>query len=243
MRSQVRIIAGTNAADAPVLRAGVEIALQPGWHTYWRYPGDAGVPPTFDFAASDNVKRVDVSWPAPIAFTDESGTSIGYKGNVVFPLIVTPKDPAKPVTLRLKLDYAVCEKLCVPEDAKAQLSVTRAVSALEPSLAAAFAAVPRKVPTDTLGVKARRVNDGAKPLVFLDFANPGTTPASVFVEGPNSQWSLPIPKPAQGAPAGRQHFGFELDGLPPGVDPKGRYDLTYTIVAGDRAFEVTAPLD
>ena len=53
------------AAPLPFVRAGIEIRLKTGWHTYWRYPGDAGVPPQFDFAGSQNVKSVDVLWPAP----------------------------------------------------------------------------------------------------------------------------------------------------------------------------------
>ena len=61
--SAVRLIAGSAAGS--MLRAGVEIRLKSGWHTYWRYPGDAGVPPRFDFTGSQNVKAVDVLWPAP----------------------------------------------------------------------------------------------------------------------------------------------------------------------------------
>ena len=51
-RSAVRLVAGSRPADGAYLRAGVEMRLRPGWHTYWRYPGDSGVPPQFDFAQS-----------------------------------------------------------------------------------------------------------------------------------------------------------------------------------------------
>jgi hypothetical protein len=54
---------------------------------------------------------------------------------------------------------------------------------------------------------------------------------------------LPIPKLAQGAPAGRRHFEFELDGLPPSVDPKGPFDLTFTVIKGERPIEVKTHLD
>src|SRR6516165_12151934 len=88
-RSAVRLIAGDTKSvrDAP-LRAGMEIRLAPGWKTYWRYPGDSGVPPRFDFAGSQNVKSVDVAWPAPHRFSDESGITIGYKDGVIFPLSI-----------------------------------------------------------------------------------------------------------------------------------------------------------
>ena len=84
-----RLIAGSifRTSEAAFLRAGVEIRLDPGWKTYWRYPGDSGVPPSLDFAASENVKSVTMLWPAPKRFADGAGGhSIGYKGEVVLPL-------------------------------------------------------------------------------------------------------------------------------------------------------------
>ena len=126
MRSAMRLIGAgaVRESGGSTLRAGVEIKMQPGWKTYWRYPGDSGVPPAFDFAASDNVKTVTVLWPAPVRFSDGSGHSIGYKEPVIFPLRIVPRDAGKPVTLRLALDYAVCETLCVPAKGKAGLHAT-----------------------------------------------------------------------------------------------------------------------
>ena len=148
-RSAVRLIAGAAPADktAP-MRAGIEIRLKPGWHTYWRYPGDAGVPPRFDFTGSQNVKSVTVLWPAPQRIPEQGLIVIGYGSDVVLPLAVVPQNRAKPVTLRLKLDYAVCEKLCVPAEGKAELALAGTRSSLDAALAAAEARVPKKL---TLG--------------------------------------------------------------------------------------------
>ena len=79
------------------MRAGVEIKMQPGWKTYWRYPGDSGVPPRFDFSGSENLKEAKVLFPAPHLFTDETGHSLGYKNSVIFPLVLAPQQPGKPV--------------------------------------------------------------------------------------------------------------------------------------------------
>src|ERR1700675_1991382 len=70
--AQARLIAGSvmKSADATYLHAGVEIRLDAGWKTYWREPGDSGVPPTFDFSGSENVKSVTVEWPAPARLPD-----------------------------------------------------------------------------------------------------------------------------------------------------------------------------
>jgi DsbC/DsbD-like thiol-disulfide interchange protein len=242
--SSIRLIAGANKTGAESLSAGIEIKMQPGWHTYWRYPGDSGVPPRFSFAGSDNLASATVLFPAPHAFTDEAGTTIGYKGNVILPVSVVPRQKDKPVTLRAKIDYAICEKLCVPAEARLELTLDRTSGADNAALAAAEAHVPQPVSAAEAGLTARRANDDKrKPLVFVDLTADTGQQVALFVEGPTAEWALPIPKPAQGAPPGHQHFGFELDGLPPGVDPKGAFELTFTIVKGDRATEVKTHLD
>src|ERR1700712_883839 len=75
--SQVRLMAGSRSG--PVMLGGIAFQLQPGWHTYWRNPGDSGVPPRFDFSKSDNVEAVTILWPAPKKFDDGAGgQSLGY---------------------------------------------------------------------------------------------------------------------------------------------------------------------
>lgn len=243
VRSAVRLIAGANGNGDATLRAGIEIKMQPGWKTYWRYPGDSGVPPRFDFSGSDNLKTATVLYPAPHLFTDETGHSLGYKSGVIFPLVITPQQPGKPVRLHMKIDYAVCEKLCVPAEGSGELTLASGASAHNADLIAAEARVPKPAPAAQLGLTARRVNTATKPVVAVDLAMPVGQAVELFVEGPTPDWALPIPTPAQGAPAGHAHFAFELDGLPPGVDPKGNFELTFTVVTGERAQEVKTRLD
>jgi DsbC/DsbD-like thiol-disulfide interchange protein len=243
VRSAVRLVSGANNNGDAHLRAGIEIKMQPGWKTYWRYPGDSGVPPHFDFSGSENLKTATVLYPAPHLFTDETGQSLGYKDRIIFPLVISPQQPGKPVRLRLKADYAVCEKLCVPAEGRAELTLTPGASSQDPALAAAEARVPKQVTAAQLGLTVRRTNNGTKPLVAVDLGAPAGNPIDLFVEGPTPQWALPIPKRSQTAPAGRAQFSFELDGLPPGVDPKGQVDLTFTVVTGERAVEVKTHLD
>jgi len=243
VRSAVRLIAGSSKVDDAVLRAGIEVKLRPGWKTYWRYPGDSGVPPHFDFSGSENLKKADVFYPAPHLFTDETGQSLGYKDTVIFPVVVSPQQSGKPVRLRVKVDYAVCEKLCVPVEGRAELVLESGDSKHDPTLTAAEGRVPKHVTAGQLGLTAKRANDGAKPTVTVDLGAPAGKPVELFVEGPTPQWALPIPKSAKTAPPGRAQFSFELDGLPPGVDPKSPTDLIFTVVTGDRAVEVKTHLD
>ena len=110
--SRVRLVAGGDLDEG--LLAGIQIRVDPGWKTYWRMPGDAGVPPAFEWSASVNADRVEIEWPAPSRYVDPWATTIGYVGEVVFPVVVTPTDPSRPVFLRLELTYAVCSDICVP---------------------------------------------------------------------------------------------------------------------------------
>jgi DsbC/DsbD-like thiol-disulfide interchange protein len=248
-QSAARLIAAQahNESGGRVFRAGVEIKLKEGWKTYWRYPGDSGVPPVLDFSKSQNVKAVTVLYPAPMRFPDGAGgSSIGYKGVVILPLRVEPQDAAKPVTLNLKVDYAVCEKLCVPAEAKLELALTGAGTANEAALSAAEARVPKPAAIGGGGMPsiraARRDAGSGKPRVVVDVAEPADAPVVLFAEGPTAQWALPLPEPVAGAPAGLQRFAFELDGLPPGEKPDGA-SLRLTAVSGDKAIEVAFRLD
>ena len=240
-RAAIRLVAGSNTPAQAPLRAGIEVKLQPGWKTYWRYPGDSGVPPRFDFSGSDNLKSATVLYPAPHLFSDEGGNSLGYKDVVIFPLLVAPMQAGKPVTLRLKVDYAVCEKLCVPAEGRADLMLQPGSSSHDGELVSAEARVPKPTSANAIGLRVKRLNDAPKPLIAVDLK--ADSPVEVFVEGPTPEWALPIPTPAQGAPAGKRQFNFELDGLPPGVDPKGHFELTFTVVTGERALEVKSHLD
>jgi DsbC/DsbD-like thiol-disulfide interchange protein len=243
-RSSARLIAGSQPTGGGPVRAGIELKLKPGWHTYWRYPGDAGMPPSFDFAASSNVKAIEVMWPAPRRIPEQGMVAIGYTSDVILPLHITPKDRSKPVTLRLKLGYAVCEKLCVPAEAKAELTLAGGTSSQDARLAEAEARVPRKVALgegSDVVIRSLRRDDGATPArVIVDLAAPSA--ADLFAEGPTPDWALPLPAVVPGAPAGLQRFTFALDGAPPGAKYQGAR-LTLTAVAGQAAIEVAIRLD
>jgi DsbC/DsbD-like thiol-disulfide interchange protein len=237
----MRLVAGSRPNDP--LQAGIEVRLGDGWKTYWRYPGDSGVPPVFDFSKSDNIKSISILWPAPHRFTYEGGASIGYKGDVMFPVRVVPEDPGRPVTLRLTLEYGVCEKYCAPMHGEAELALPSASSSNAARLAAAEALTPRPAgigDTGPLGITAvRREPGSSRPRIVVEAIAPPGAPLDLFAEGPTSDWALPLPEPLPGAPAGRRWFAFDLDGMPPGVDGTGA-PLRFTLVSGENAVEVTA---
>lgn len=193
LKSAVRLLAGGANAEG-VLRAGIEITMEPGYKTYWRSPGDSGLPPRFDWSQSENVGSITVSWPVPERFEDGIGYSIGYPGDLILPLSVRAINPAKPVRLVLALDYAVCQKLCIPATGKAAILLTPQATPETPRIAA---------------FKARVPVDGAKirPLEILPVHGPGdrlslqvTMPRAgdetiedIFIEGPDD-WAFGRPE-------------------------------------------------
>jgi DsbC/DsbD-like thiol-disulfide interchange protein len=150
------------------------------------------------------------------------------------------------VTLRLKLDYAVCEKLCVPAEGKAELVLAGGTSSQDAALAAAEARVPKKLALgegSPLAVKSvRRMEGATRPRVIVDVAAPAGERVALFAEGPAPDWALPVPAPIEGAPSGTQRFAFDLDGAPPGTRYEGA-PIMLTARAGSAAIEVVIRLD
>ena len=145
-KSQARLVAAGDDL------AGFEIRLAPRAITYWRDPGDAGVPPTFDFSGSDNVLKVEPVFPAPERIAESDGSeAFGYEQGVVLPLRVEPRDPAKPVTLAVYVNYAVCERICLPARARLKLTLPDAPSPYAGLVEAALDEAPRPVPPKEFG--------------------------------------------------------------------------------------------
>jgi DsbC/DsbD-like thiol-disulfide interchange protein len=240
--SAVRLLAGSRSGA--VLLGGIAFQLQPGWHTYWRNPGDSGVPPRFDFSKSENIEAVTVLWPAPVKFADGSGgTSLGYQKQVVLPLRIVAKNADRPVTLRAEINYAVCEKLCIPVEANAELAFTSVASTEDSALFAALDAVPKPATVgDPNPLTIRDVKRDGKNGVLVDVAAPDAGDVNLFVEGPTPDWALPVPTLVVPGPPGIKRFAFDLDGLPPGAKPDGAA-LKLTLVGGERAYEFNVNLN
>jgi DsbC/DsbD-like thiol-disulfide interchange protein len=240
--SAVRLLAGSRSGA--VLLGGIAFQLEPGWKTYWRNPGDSGVPPRFDFSKSENIEAVTVLWPAPTKFDDGAGGhSMGYHNQVVLPLRIVAKSVDKPVTLRADINYAVCEKLCIPVQANAELAITSVASTEDSTLFAALDTVPKPANIgDPNPLTIRDVKRDGKSAVLVDVVSPDAREVSLFVEGPTPDWALPVPKLLEHSPPGVKRFAFALDGLPPGADPEGAA-LKLTLVGGERSYEFNINLD
>jgi len=202
-KSQARLIAG--GGDL----AGFEIALAPGTITYWRDPGDAGLPPTLDFSASDNVASAEPEFPAPKRIKEaDGGEAFGYDGGVVFPLRIKPRDPMKPMTLKLNADFAVCEKVCLPAKAHLELKLPSPPGSPHAgAIDSALAAVPRAVaPKDFGALEALGVDSWS-----LCSAHEDGPSRDLFVEAPEGWWLKTTPAQAN---EGRDCFTLTIGDKP-----------------------------
>ena len=109
---------------------GIRLSMAPGWKTYWRSPGEAGIPPSFDWSASRNLASAQVFWPRPQVFQSFGMQTIGYADQVVLPIRVTPQDPSAPIEMAGDLQLGVCKDICVLE----QVSLAQTIAPDTPEI-------------------------------------------------------------------------------------------------------------
>jgi DsbC/DsbD-like thiol-disulfide interchange protein len=136
---KVSLISG--GQEGGVWQAGILVELEPQWKTYWRMPGDSGIPPQFDWTGSENSAAIEVGFPVPRRFNDAAGETIGYHDQVVFPVFVKPEKLDAAVSLRLNMFFAVCKDVCIPAKAKAEAALN--ASAANPLLDEWLKRLPR----------------------------------------------------------------------------------------------------
>ena len=199
--ARVRLLAGPPAVKAAKsYLAGVEITLGEGWKTYWRMPGDAGVPPSFDWTGSTNVASLQVLYPAPVRMPEPSAETVGYKHAVLFPVEVVPKDASRPVGLALTMEFGVCREICIPAEAKFSLTLAPAGMVGKPSSAmlAALERVPRvqtsRRAEDPQVRRATAFLEGGAPHLTIVARFPqGDRGADLFIEAPDGLY-VPMAK-------------------------------------------------
>ena len=143
-----RLITAVEATgSAAQLDAGLQIRLAPGWHAYWRSPGDAGIAPSIGWKGSYNLADATIAWPAPRRFSLSGLETQGYEDGVVLPLALTLAHPGQALSLHAEVDYAACKDICVPYHARLALSLPPGLALPGPE-AALIAAARARVPGD-----------------------------------------------------------------------------------------------
>lgn len=172
-KSRARLIAD---ASGPAL----QITLAPHAVTYWRTPGDAGVPPSLDFHGSENLANAQIQFPLPERIAEPDGSVIfGYHDSVILPLLITPQDPKRPVHLVVHGQYGVCAAVCLA--AKVDLSLTLPANSPSPYqdlLTRARQKVPQSSTPETVGARLQNQGSHSWRLCFTQ------TMRALFVEAP-----------------------------------------------------------
>jgi DsbC/DsbD-like thiol-disulfide interchange protein len=230
--ARLRLIAdGASSFGSDDRRAGIEIVLADGWKTYWRMPGDAGVPPSFDWSKSENVAEVEVLFPAPKRIQEAGGTAVGYTGTVILPVRIKPADAARSVRLALSIEYGVCREICIPVEAAVTLELpVRRLPTVNPRLEAAHARVPRgKSRPGDPELLAARSGDGA-----WVFETRGAD--DLLIEAPEGFY-VPLPNAGTGH-EGRRAFTVSTAAVSDVADLKGKR-LRLTLIGPAGASETT----
>lgn len=179
-----RLIAAPAAVgDLAEIRAGLEVKLGPGWKTYWRSPGDAGLPPAVDWKGSSNLAAAAMDHPAPIRFTVLGIETVGYEKHVVLPLRLTPARPGEPLRLRAEADLLVCSDICVPERFALALDLPAGLAQPSPhfaEVARAFAAIPGD--GRAAGVRLESLEAAGATVRAVVAADPPLAAPDLFIE-------------------------------------------------------------
>jgi DsbC/DsbD-like thiol-disulfide interchange protein len=152
---KLQVLPGWEAADDSRM-AGLSFRLAPGWKTYWRAPGAAGIPPLFDWTGSENLGSATIHWPTPDVFMQNDMRSIGYHDQVVLPLTIVPLDPTQPVVLAGRIDIGVCQDICVPAELAVMATIPAGSTARDPAIVAAL--IDRPMAADEAGLAAAVCN-------------------------------------------------------------------------------------
>jgi len=238
----ISAVAATGSASR--IEAGLEFRFGPGWHGYWRNPGDAGFAPTLDWTGSDNLAEAEILWPRPTRTSLLGIDSLAYDTGVILPLVLTPLEPGRPLRLRLAVDYLACADLCVPY--RAELALDLPAGPAQPTLdAAAIASFLAQVPgpVAAAGLRPGPVRVGQRDGQWWLTADLAATPPlrqpDLFLHG---VVGLTGGAPSLSNTPDGQRLSVKLAGVPSAGLPADT-SLHLTLVDGTRAAEYSAPLE
>lgn len=205
---RLRVVIADPLAGEPVLDGMLQLDLLPGWKTYWRDPGEAGVPLQFDLSGSGNATLAGLDFPAPERFDDGVTVWAGYQHPVAIGFHLIRSDAAKPSLVKGSVFLGVCEHICVPVQYQFSLDVADVAGPTvhHELVAMALAGLPKPATADfglsaavysekTLTVTAAVPPGADRPELFMaapDGMQLGK-PELESVDGPSARFSVPIP--------------------------------------------------
>lgn len=187
---EARILTGWRDQDGRHV-AALHLTLKDGWKTYWRAPGDAGIPPQFDWRKSDNLAAVQVTWPAPRAIDQGGVRTIGYANNMTLPLTLTPKQPGQPILLAGEVEIGVCKDVCVPVTLRVSQGLQAEPTQRDPRIVSAMASRPysaSEAGVTRVACTLSPIEGGLRLRAEVDLPNTGGREVAVIETGNPAIW-------------------------------------------------------
>ncbi len=169
--AQFEVLSGWRNADGTHV-AAVQITLKPGWITYWRAPGEAGIPPQFSFTSTSDITSITPHWPVPDVYDDAGLRSIGYYDGVVFPLTVDATGLSGDIPVSGELTIGVCDEICIPVTFAFD-TLLPTIGQSDPLIHAAFAnhaLTPREANVGNVTCQIDPISDGLRMTASIDVA-------------------------------------------------------------------------
>lgn len=217
--------------------AAISLTLAPNWKTYWRAPGDAGIPPLFDWSGSSNVQAVTIHWPSPQVFHTNGMQTVGYHDAVILPIEVTPRDPSQPVALRAQVDLGVCKDICMPAAVQLQADLT-APGKPDSAIRAALKSRPHS-PAEAglarISCTVDPIADGLRLTAMLTLPERGRNEVVVFEAGDSAVWVSETVTTRDGAVLTSVADMVTGSGAPFALD---RSAVTVTVLGEGRSVEI-----
>lgn len=228
----VTIIPGWREADGRHI-AGLKVTLAPGWKTYWRAPGEGGIPPIFNWSGSSNVAAVGVHYPVPVVFDQNGIRSIGYQEDVVFPLIIDAQDNSGAIRLRGEVEMGVCHDICIPVNFRFDADLGDSGGRSE-VLAAALADRPKT--RRGMRCEIEPIVDGLRVGVSADMAPMRGEEVAVVEAGEYGLWISEASVTREGGT-----LSAVVEMVPPNAKPfaLARSDVRLTVLSDGEAVELT----
>ena len=235
--ADVELLAGWRSANGKHV-AAIQIELEPGWKTYWRAPGDAGIPPIFEWVTTENVSEIAVAFPVPQVFDQNGLRSVGYEDTVIFPLVVTPKDKASNITLSGRVIVGVCEDVCVPLAVKVSAVLPVSIVKQTESISAAMANRPmsaREAGVKNAKCKIKPISDGMQLNASVTMPSLGSDEFAVIEMRDRSIWVSEADVSRNG-----NTLSATVDLVPQNAQPfaSSRQDVRITILGDGQAVDI-----
>ncbi len=170
VRAELVAEVGTVKAGEPFW-VGLRQTIRPKWHTYWKNPGESGLPTEITWALPPGAKADPIVWPAPTLFDVGGITNYGFKDQAMLLVRITPPaDLAGPLKLAAEANWLVCEDVCIPEEGKFELTLpsAAAVAPAPPAIRALFEQARRTIPTESPWPARYGVSKAGDPTLVVE---------------------------------------------------------------------------